>query len=69
MSRTRIPAELRQLVASRAEGLCDYCLIHEAETFTLDPEEEAALLGAIAESDRGDVISAEEFLCQLGRDD
>ncbi len=32
MSRTRIPAELRRLVASRAEGLCEYCLIHEADT-------------------------------------
>ena len=32
MSRTPIPAELRRLVASRAEGPCEYWLIHEADT-------------------------------------
>lgn len=31
------------------------------ETFTLGADDEAALLSAMAEGDRGDVISAEEF--------
>lgn len=33
MSVTYIPAELRRLVVSRAEGICEYCLIAEADTF------------------------------------
>ena len=28
-----ISAELRQTVADRAKGLCEYCLIAEADTF------------------------------------
>lgn len=28
-----VSAELRRLVASRARGLCEYCLIHESDTF------------------------------------
>lgn len=28
-----VPAALRRLVNSRAEGLCEYCLIHEEDTF------------------------------------
>src|SRR5947199_9182781 len=28
-----IPASLRRLVTERAEGLCEYCLIHESDTF------------------------------------
>ena len=36
------------------------------ETFTLGPEDEAKLLAAMAESDRGEVVSAEEFLRDLG---
>ena len=28
-----ISPELRRLVAARAEGLCEYCLIHEDDTF------------------------------------
>ena len=39
------------------------------ETFTLDPQDEAALLAAMAEGDRGDVVSAEEFFRELGRED
>jgi hypothetical protein len=35
------------------------------ETFEVTPEEEAALLRAIAEADRGDVISAEQVLEDL----
>jgi hypothetical protein len=30
---TRIPAELRLLVATRAGHLCEYCLIHEDDTY------------------------------------
>lgn len=33
MSTTYIPAELRRLVTERAEHLCEYCLIHEDDTF------------------------------------
>jgi hypothetical protein len=33
MSRTHVPAELRRLVALRAEGRCEYCLIHEDDSF------------------------------------
>lgn len=29
-----VPVELRRLVEARAEGLCEYCLIHEDDTFT-----------------------------------
>ena len=36
----------------------------DEETFELGPEDEAALLEAIAEGDRGEVVSAEEFLRQ-----
>ncbi len=28
-----VSAELRRLVAARAQGLCEYCLIHESDTF------------------------------------
>ena len=33
MSITYITVELRRFVIARAEGLCEYCLIHEADTF------------------------------------
>jgi hypothetical protein len=33
VSVSRISAELRRLVADRAEGLCEYCLIHVDDTF------------------------------------
>jgi len=33
MSDTYISAELRRLVAARADGLCEYCLILEEDTF------------------------------------
>jgi hypothetical protein len=33
MSLTYISAELRRLVVVRAERLCEYCLIHEDDTF------------------------------------
>ena len=33
MSSTYINAELRRVVIARAEGLCEYCLIHEDDTF------------------------------------
>jgi hypothetical protein len=33
MSTTYISAELRRTVTNRAEGLCEYCLIHEDDTF------------------------------------
>src|SRR5690242_3229248 len=30
---TYVPAALRRLVAQRARGVCEYCLIHEDDTF------------------------------------
>jgi hypothetical protein len=33
MSQTYISAELRRLAVVRADGLCEYCLIHEDDTF------------------------------------
>lgn len=43
-------------------------LTHEAEdAVQLSPEAEAELLAAIAEADRGDIISAEELFARLRR--
>jgi 5-methylcytosine-specific restriction endonuclease McrA len=33
MSLTYISAELQRLVVSRADGICEYCLIAEEDTF------------------------------------
>ena len=33
MSSSYISAELRRLVAARADQLCEYCLIHESDTY------------------------------------
>jgi hypothetical protein len=33
MSTTYISVELRRIVVSRAQGVCEYCLIHEDDTF------------------------------------
>lgn len=33
MSSTHIPAEVRRAVVARAQGLCEYCLIHEVDTY------------------------------------
>lgn len=33
VSRSRIPAALKRLAASRADYLCEYCLIHESDTY------------------------------------
>jgi hypothetical protein len=30
---TYVPAALRKLVADRARGICEYCLVHEDDTF------------------------------------
>ncbi len=30
---THVPANLRRFVAERADHLCEYCLIHEDDTF------------------------------------
>lgn len=37
------------------------------ETFELGPEDEAALLDAIAEADRGELVDAAEVLAKLGK--
>jgi hypothetical protein len=50
------------------EGVTVTILTPEAgETFELGPEDEVALLEAMAQGDRGEVISAEELLADLGR--
>lgn len=60
--RIEVPGE------SFAEGQAVTVLAPEGdETFSLSPEDEAALLAAMAEGDRGEVVSAEEFLESLGR--
>lgn len=33
MSNTYIPSELRRLVVERANSVCEYCLIHEDDTY------------------------------------
>ena len=33
MSKTYVPVALRQTVKARAKGLCEYCLIHEEDTY------------------------------------
>lgn len=51
-----------------AEGEAVTVLAPEGdETFTLNAEDEAALLAAMAEGDRGDVVSVEEFFRHLER--
>ena len=53
---------------SFAEGLTVTILApEEDEAFELGPEQEAALLAAMAEADRGEVVSADDFLRELGR--
>ena len=52
--------------ASRVERASDTVLVRESEeTFEVTPEEEAALLRAVAEADRGDFVSAEQVLEDL----
>lgn len=51
-----------------AEGMVVTILAREAqETFEVPPELEAELLESIAETDRGDTISADELLQRLRR--
>ena len=51
---------------SFAEGITVTILAPEGdETFELGPEDEEALLAAIEEGNRGETISAEEFLTEL----
>jgi hypothetical protein len=41
----------------------------DAETFELGPEDEAALLAAIGEADRGEIIDGVELLAKLSSRD
>lgn len=60
--RIEVPGE------SFAEGEAVTVLAPEGdETFTLNAEDETALLAAMAEGDRGDVVSVEEFFRDLER--
>ena len=47
------------------EGTTVTVLVADERTFRLNAEEEAALLEAIAEADRGDLLPAEDVLKQL----
>ena len=50
---------------SLREGSTVTILVPEERTFTLSGEEEAALLEAIAEADRDDLLDAEDVFRQL----
>ncbi len=49
------------------EGATVTIIVRGDETFELSPEEEAALLTAIDEADRGEVVAAEEVLKSIRR--
>ena len=51
---------------SLPEGAKVTVLAPDDDAFTLTPDEEAALLAAIAEADRGEVVDAESVLRKLG---
>ena len=51
---------------SLPEGATVTVLAPEGDLFTLTPEEEAALIAAISEADRGEVVEAESVLRKLG---
>jgi hypothetical protein len=48
-----------------SEGSVVTVLVSEERTFTLSAEDEAALLEAIAEADRGDLVDAEDVFKRL----
>jgi hypothetical protein len=48
-----------------SEGATVTVLVSDENTFTLNAEEEAALLDAIAEADRGELLDAEDLLNHL----
>jgi hypothetical protein len=50
---------------SLSEGAIVTVLVSDERAFTLSNEEEAALLEAIAESDRGELIDVEDLLKRL----
>jgi len=50
---------------SLTEGSVVTVLVSDERTFTLSHEEEAALLEAIAEADRGELLDAEDVLKRL----
>lgn len=50
---------------SLTEGAVVTVLVSDERTFTLSAEEEDALLEAIAEADRGDLVDAKDVLNRL----
>jgi len=50
---------------SLSEGTVVTVLVSDEPTFTLRNEEEAALLEAIAEADRGEILDAKDVLNRL----
>ena len=59
--RIETPPETLAKEVSRSEFAPD-----DPGSFTLGPQAEAKLLGAVAEADRGDVIPVEKLLQELG---
>ena len=56
--------------ATIAEGTKVTVLVREGEeTFELNPDEEARLLEAIRDADRGDLVDAKDVLSRLERKD
>jgi hypothetical protein len=53
---------------SLPEGTKVTILVHDDETFELSPEEEAALLAARAEAERGDSLSVSQVLGRTSND-
>ena len=60
---------VRGKYADRFSGGCAVVAPENDETFTLGTEDESALLDAMAEGDRGEVISADELFRRSARDD
>jgi hypothetical protein len=50
---------------SLSEGATVTILVPDERAFTLTPEDEASLLEAIAEADRGELVDAQDILNQL----
>ena len=50
---------------SLSEGATVTILVSDEGAFTLTPEDEASLLEAIAEADRGELLDAQDILNQL----
>ncbi len=57
------------LQGSMPEGAMVTVLAPDDPTFTLSPDDEAALLASISEADRGEIVDGEVVLKKLGGKD